>query len=79
LPGLVFLGHPFNRIPTLRLVAQPRSGFLGRYSENVVICVYMFCLIYGHRLPGCLSTYLPLRRNLVTPTKDFLKTSDYPL
>ncbi len=45
---------------------------LGCQCELFVVCVYVFCLIYGHRLPCCPLCYLLPCRNYAGPSKELL-------
>jgi len=41
-------------------------------SPNIIVCIYLVCLIYGHRLPCCPLVYLLPCRNHGIPIKSIL-------
>jgi len=55
----------------LRGISYPRQC-LGCQSELFVVCIYVFCLINGHRLPCCPLCYLLPCRNYAGPSERHL-------
>ena len=51
--GWLFCYEETNRNPSQRLGCQ---------CVDRVVCIYLFCLINGHRLPCCRRHYLPLSK-----------------
>jgi hypothetical protein len=52
-------------------MSYPRQC-LGCQCEQFVVCVYVFCLINGHRLPCCPLCYLLPCRNYAGPSERHL-------
>jgi hypothetical protein len=55
----------------LRGISYPRQC-LGCQSELFVVCIYVFCLINGHRLPCCPLCYLLPCRVYIRPIRKTL-------